>query len=55
MKSSSQNEELQMNYSTPTNKDIPEDKTTAVLAVLRGKPKDGYHCHGSSKHFDQNY
>jgi hypothetical protein len=41
--SSSQNEELHVKYSTPTSKDPPEGKTTAVMAVMRGKPKDGYH------------
>jgi hypothetical protein len=26
-------------------------KTTAVIAVMRAKPKDGYHCHCSNKHY----
>ncbi len=26
-------------------------KTTAVKAVLRGKPKDGYHRHHNNKHY----
>ncbi len=26
-------------------------KTTAVIAVMRGKPKDGYHCRRSNKHY----
>ncbi len=25
----------------------------AVIAVMRGKPKDGYHCHPSNKHYKQ--
>ncbi len=49
--SSSQNEKVHINYSTPTEKDPPEGKTTAVIAVMRGKPKDGYHCHCSNKHY----
>jgi hypothetical protein len=51
--SSSQNKEVHINYSTLPNKDPPEGKTTAVIAVMRGKPKDGYHCHHSNKHFRQ--
>jgi hypothetical protein len=43
--SSSQNKEVHDNYSTPTTKDPPEGKTMAVIAVMRGKPKDGCHCH----------
>ncbi len=38
MMSSSQNEGLHVSYSTPTNKDLPEGKTNAVIAVMRGKP-----------------
>jgi hypothetical protein len=52
--SSSQNEGLYINYSTPTNKDPPEGKTSAVIAVMRGELKDGYHCHRSNKHCKQN-
>ena len=49
--SSSQNKELHVKYSTPTSKDPTEGKTTAVLAVMRGKPKDDcQHCH-SNKHY----
>ncbi len=51
MTSSSQNEEFHINYSTPTSKDPPESKNTAVIAVMRGKPKDVYHCHHSNKHY----
>jgi hypothetical protein len=53
MMSSSQNEGLHVNYSTPTNKDPPEDKTTAIIAVMRGKTKDGYHRNRSNKHYKQ--
>ncbi len=34
--SSTKNEELCVTYSTPTNDIIPEGKTTAVVAVMRG-------------------
>jgi hypothetical protein len=36
-----------MNHSTY----LPEGKTTAVVAAMMGKPKDGYHCHPSNKHY----
>jgi hypothetical protein len=49
--SSSQNKEVHNNYSTPTTKDPPEGKTTAVIAVMRGKPKEGCHRHHSNKHY----
>jgi hypothetical protein len=55
MTSSSQNKEIHVNYSTPTNKDPPEDKTMAVIAVMRGKPKDGYHRCCSNKHYKQKF
>ncbi len=48
--SSRQNEGSHINYSTSTSKDPPEGKPTAVIAVMRGKPKDGYHRHHSNKH-----
>ncbi len=38
-----------MNHSTHP----PEGKTIAVAAVMRGKPKDGYHHHHSNKHYKQ--
>jgi hypothetical protein len=37
--------------STPGKNSPPEGKTTAIVAVMRGKPKEGYHHHGSNKHF----
>jgi hypothetical protein len=43
--SPSQNEERHVNYSTLPKKDPPEGETTAVIAVMRGKPKDVYHRH----------
>ncbi len=51
--SPSQNEEIHSNHSILPKKDPPEDKTTAVIAVMRGKPKDGYHRHCSNKHYKQ--
>jgi hypothetical protein len=51
--SSSQNKGLNVNYSAPTNKDPQEGKTTAVIAIMRGKPKDGYYWHCSNKHYKQ--
>jgi hypothetical protein len=49
MTSSSSNEKAHMNHSTHP----PEGKTIAVAAVMRGKPKDGYHHHHSNKHYKQ--
>jgi hypothetical protein len=43
--SSSQPEEIHSNHSILPKKDPPEGKTTAIIAVMRGKPKDGYHHH----------
>jgi hypothetical protein len=34
-------------------KDPPEGKTTAIIAVMRGKPKDGHHRHHSNKRYKQ--
>jgi hypothetical protein len=39
--------------STLLNKDPPEGKTTAIAAVMRGKPKHSHHCQGSNKHYKQ--
>jgi hypothetical protein len=30
-----------------------QGKTLAVIAMMRGKPKDGYHRHHSKKHYKQ--
>jgi hypothetical protein len=38
--SPSKSEDVHNNYSTPPNKNQPEGKTTAVVAAMRGKPKD---------------
>ncbi len=53
MTSSSQNKELLNNHSILPKKDPPEGKTTAIIAVMRGKPKDDYHQHRSNKHYKQ--
>jgi hypothetical protein len=37
--------------SIPENNKSPERKTTAIVAVMRGKPKEGYHCHSSNRHY----
>jgi hypothetical protein len=55
MMSSSQSKGIHNNYSTPTTKDPPEGKTKAVIAVMRGKPKDGCHRGRSNKHNKQKY
>jgi hypothetical protein len=41
------------NNSAPTASNPPEGKTTAVIAVMRGNPKDGYTCQSSNKHSKQ--
>jgi hypothetical protein len=50
MMSPSQNEELLNTNSILPNKDPPEGKTTAIIAVMRGKPKHGHHRQCSNKH-----
>jgi hypothetical protein len=52
--SSSQREEIHNNHSTPTASNAPEGSTTAVVAVMRGNPKDGYTRQRSNKHCKQN-
>jgi hypothetical protein len=50
----SQNKELYVDYSTYTSKyPPPEGNTTAVIDVMRGKPKDDYNYHCSNKHCKQ--
>jgi hypothetical protein len=53
MTSSSQNKGIHDNHSTPTTKDPPEGKTTAVIAAMKGKPKDACHHRHSNKHYKQ--
>ncbi len=40
------------NRFTP-NKDPPEGKTTAIITVMRGRPKHRHHCQRSNKHYKQ--
>jgi hypothetical protein len=49
----SQKEELFSTNSILPNKDPPEGINTAIIAVMRGKPKHGHHCHHSNKHYKQ--
>ncbi len=51
--SPSKSKDVHNNNSTPTTFNPPEDKTTAVIAVMRGNPKNGYACLCSNKHCKQ--
>jgi hypothetical protein len=51
--SPSQSKDVHDNNSTPTISNPPEGKTTAVIAVIRGNPKDGYTRQRSNKHCKQ--
>jgi hypothetical protein len=42
-----------MKNSTIPKKDPPEGRTTAIVAVMRGRPKHGHHCQHSNKHYKQ--
>jgi hypothetical protein len=53
MTSPSQSKESHINHSTPTASDSTKVTTTAVVAVMRGNPKDGYTPHHSNKHCKQ--
>jgi hypothetical protein len=48
--SSTKTKEMHVSNSTPVNNNPPEGKSTAIVAVMRGKPEEGYHCHSSNKH-----
>ncbi len=50
MTSSSQKERTLKKNSILPNKDPPEGKTIAIVAVMRGKPRHGNHCQRSNKH-----
>jgi hypothetical protein len=53
MTSSSQKEgKLKKNCILPR-KDPPEDRTTAIVAVVRGRPKHGHHRQRNNKHYKQ--
>jgi len=51
MRSSTQNESNKVNHSTLVKGNLPEGKTTAVVAVMRGNSKHGCHRHHSNKHY----
>ncbi len=53
MMSSSQKEGILTKKSILPNKDPPEGKTTAVVAVMRGRPKHSHHHQHSNKHYKQ--
>ncbi len=53
LKLPSQSEGLHVNHSTPTASDPPEGSTTAVVAVMRGNPKDDCTRQSSNKHCKQ--
>jgi hypothetical protein len=53
MTSSSQKGKILKKNSIPPNKDPPEGRTTAIVAVMRGRPKHGHHRQCSNKHYKQ--
>jgi hypothetical protein len=53
MSSSSQKVGILKNNSILPRKDPPEGRTTAIVAVMKGKPKDGHHRQRSNKHHKQ--
>jgi hypothetical protein len=53
MMSSSKKEKILKKNSILPNKDPPEGKTTAIVAVMRGKPRNGHHRQCSNKHYKQ--
>jgi hypothetical protein len=48
--SPSKSKDVHVNNSTPTASNPTEGRTTAVIAVMRGNPKDGYTRQRSNKH-----
>jgi hypothetical protein len=53
MTSSSQKEGILKKKSIIPNKDPPEGKTTAIVAVMRCRPKHSHHRQRSNKHYKQ--
>ncbi len=51
MTSSDQKGKLPKKMNFTPNKDPPEGKTTAIVAVMRGRPMHGHHCQGSNEHY----
>jgi hypothetical protein len=45
--------EINVSNSTSLKQNPPEGKTTAIVAVMRGKPKKGYHRQSSNKHYNE--
>jgi hypothetical protein len=53
MASSSQKDKIHKKYSIIPNKDPSEGRTTAIVAVMRGRPKQSHHRQRSNKHYKQ--
>jgi hypothetical protein len=53
MTSSSKKEKILKKNSILPNKDPLEGRTTAIVAVMRGRPKHGHHRQCSNKHYEQ--
>ncbi len=53
MMPSSQKEGILKKNSILPRKDPPESRTTAIVAVMRGRPKPGHHHQCSNKHYKQ--
>jgi hypothetical protein len=45
--------DVHVNNNTPTDSNPFEGRTTTLIAVMRGNPKDGYTCQCSNKHCKQ--
>jgi hypothetical protein len=54
MMSSDQKGKLFMKMNFTPNKHPPEGKTTAIVSVMRGRPKHGHHRQCSNKHYKRN-
>jgi hypothetical protein len=54
MTSSDQKGKLLKKNSVTPNKDPLEGKTTAIVAVMRGRPKHSHHRQHSNNHYKQN-
>jgi hypothetical protein len=54
MTSSDQKGKLLKKMNFTPNKDPPEGKTTAIVAVIRGRSKLGHHRQRSNKHYKRN-
>ncbi len=54
MTSSSQKKKILKENSILPNKDPPEGRTTTMMAVMRGIPRNGHHRQHSNKHYKKN-